>query len=98
MKILLKVLNYAGYLIGCSVLGDWFGKVYYKIPWFGFVSDADYAEEHPYMYLIKLAGVIAAGTLLALAIIWYPLTKLMNWINSKIDKHFDKTEEDEWDE
>ena len=101
IKVICKILNYAGYLVGCTVLGDWFGKMYYGLPLFRFISDADYAEEHPKMYLLKVAGVIAAGTLLALAIVWFPLTKAMKWIDDLIEKHFEKkeveNEDKEWE-
>ena len=94
MKIAVKVLNYAGYLIGCNVLGNWFSQFYYSL--FGFIKDETYAEDHPKMYIAKVVAVMVIGILLGLAVIWYPLTKLMEWIDDKIDKHFDKKEEDEW--
>ena len=85
MKIAVKILNYAGYLYGCNVLGNWFYKFYY-------------AEEHPKMYIAKLVAVLVIGILLGLAIIWYPLTKIWKWINNKIDEHFDRKKDDEEDD
>ena len=96
MKIVVKTLNYAGYLIGCKVLGDYWYKAFYGL--FGFITDETYAEEHPKMYLAKLVGVMVAGILLALAIIWYPLTKLMELINSKIENFFKKEKKDDEDD
>lgn len=96
MKIAVKVLNYAGYLMGCSVLGNWFYKFYYGL--FGFMTDETYAKDHPKMYIAKVVAVMVVGILLALAIIWYPLTKAFEWINSKIDIFFDKKEDDEEDD
>lgn len=93
MKIALKILNYSGYLIGCNQLGNWFGKLYWSL--FPFVKDETYAEEHPKAYVAKVVGLMVLGILIALAIIWYPLTKGMEWINNMIDKHFDKHEEDD---
>lgn len=95
LKVVLKSFNYAVYLIGCSVFGDWFAKFYYGL--FGFITDADYAEQHPKMYIAKLIGVMVIGIVLATAVVWYPLTCLMEWLNKKIDKHFDdKDEKDDW--
>ena len=93
MKIAVQILNYAGYLIGCNVLGNWFYKFYYGL--FGFIKDETYAEEHPKMYIAKLIGVMVVGILIGLAVIWYPLTKLWKWLNSKIDEFFDREKEDE---
>ena len=96
MKIATKILNYAGYLIGCNVLGTWFAKLYWSL--FKFLTDEDYASEHPRMYLLKFGAALAFGTILALVIVWYPLTKAFEWINRKIDSHFDKEKEDEEDD
>ena len=95
LKIAVKVLNYAGYLYGCNVLGNWFARFYYGL--FGFIQDEQYAAEHPKMYTAKVVAVMVIGILLALAIIWYPMTKLMEWINDKIDDFFKKEEDDDED-
>ena len=95
VKIAVKTLNYVGYLIGCSTLGDWFGRFWWSL--WGFIKDEDYRDEHPNMYTAKVLLLMVIGILLALAIIWYPLTKLMEWINNKIDEHFDKKKEDDFD-
>ena len=96
MKILVKTLNYVGYLAGCGVLGNWFYKAYYSL--FGFITDETYAEEHPKMYIAKLVACMVSAILIALAIIWYPLTKVWEWINKKIDEHFEKKEVKDDDE
>lgn len=96
LQIAVKILNYAGYLYGCNVLGSWFTRFYYGL--FGFIKDEQYAADHPKMYIAKVVAVMVIGILLALAIIWYPLTKLMEWIDDKIDEFFKKKEEKEEDE
>ena len=96
MKILLKAMNWLGYIFGCSVLGNLFAKLYWSL--FKFASDVDYAEKHPKMYLLKFFVVLVLWIVLALALIWYPLTKLMGWISRKIDVHFDKKDDEEDDD
>ena len=96
MKIAVKILNYAGYLMGCNVLGTWFYRFFYGM--FGFLTDETYAKEHPKMYIAKAVGVMVVAILLALAIIWYPLTKVWQWLNGKIDDFFGKKEDEEHDD
>ena len=91
VKIAVKTLNYVGYLIGCNALGNWFGQLWWSL--WAFIKDETYAEEHPKMYIAKLVLLMVIGILIALAIIWYPLTKIMEWIDGKINEHFEKDED-----
>lgn len=93
LKFAAKILNYAGYLVGINVLGSWFADFYYGL--FGFISDEQYATEHPKMYILKVIAVMLLGSAIAMAIIWWPLTKIMEWIDDKIDKFFDKDKEED---
>lgn len=93
MNFLLHVLNYVGYFTGLSVGATIFSNVWWKL--WKFVSDEDYANNHPRMYLFKFFAVLALEMIVAMAIIWYPLTKIMQWIDAKIDSNED--EENEWD-
>ena len=94
MEIAVKILNYAGYLYGCNVLGNWFAKFYWSL-FTGLTEDEEYATNHPKMFVAKVVGLMVVGILIALAIIWYPMTKLMKFIDGKIEKYFKEDEEDE---
>lgn len=83
MKTILHILNWVGYYTGL-----WAGATIFSNLWWGlwkFVSDEDYANNHPNMYLLKFFAVLILGMALVLGIVWWPLTKLMELIDSKID-------------
>lgn len=84
MKTILHILNWAGYYTGIAVGGTIFSKLWWGL--WKFASDEDYASNHPKMYLLKFFVVMILGMVLAIAIIWWPLTKLMEFIDSKIEK------------
>lgn len=84
MKTILHVLNYAGYYTGLLAGGTLFSRLWWGL--WKFASDEDYASNHPKMYLLKFFAVFLLGTALVIAIVWWPLTKLMEFIDSKIDK------------
>ena len=93
MKLFLHVLNYVGYYAGLTAGATLLSKIWWKL--WKFASDEDYASNHPKMYLLKFFTVLALEMVVALAVIWWPLSKLMEWIDSKIDSSEEKDEE--WD-
>ena len=88
----LHAVNWLGYFIGIDIGSTLFSKIWWKL--WKFVSDEDYASNHPKMYLLKFVAVLLLGFGIGMAIVWYPLSKLMEWIDSKIDTYAD---EKEWD-
>lgn len=93
-KLILHVTNWTGYLTLCGVGGKLVSKLFEKL-FGGFLKDEDYANNHPWVYLLGVIGILLLAVAFATAIVWYPLTKLMHWIDSKIEKIPD---EDEFDD
>ena len=95
MKLFLHVLNYVGYYAGLTAGVTLLSTIWWKL--WKFASDEDYASNHPKMYLLKFFAVLGLEMVVGIAVIWYPLTKLMEWIDGKIDSDKEKEEDDEWD-
>lgn len=94
-KMILKVTNDVAYLSSCYGVGFILGKIVEKI--FGrFLTDEAYAEQHPWKYLLGVLAIMLVELSIGLAIIWVPLMKLRNFIDSKIEDRFDEKKE-EWD-
>ena len=94
-KLILHIINWVGYYAGLGVLGHLLSKLYFGL-FEGFLSDESYAAEHPYRYLLGFFGILFLGMGLVLGVVWFPLTKLMEFIDSKIEDIKDKDDE-EWD-
>lgn len=91
-RIGLHVTNWVGYLIANSLLGSLWGKLFGFL-FKGFLTDEAYAKQHPKKYLLGAIGIILLSVLSGLVIIWWPLTKLMEFFTKKIEDLDDK----EWD-
>lgn len=81
---ILHVSNLIGYL-GLSAIG---GRLYGMfIAWIfrGFLHDEAYAEAHPKKFLLGCIGIIGFTAISAAVIVSWPLKKLYQWIDSKID-------------
>ena len=94
-KMILKVTNYAAYLAGCYGVGFLLGKIVEKL--FGsFLSDEAYAEQHPWKFLLAVLGILICEFAIGAAIVLWPLLKIYNYFNDKIEA-IDKSEDEEWD-
>ena len=92
-KMILKVTNSVAYIGASYGIGCLLGKIVEKL--FGeFLSDEAYAEQHPWKYLLAVLAIFVCEMTIGLAIVWVPLMKLRNFIDSKIDEKFG---DDDWD-
>ena len=92
-RIVLHVTNWTGYLVANSLLGDLWGRLFGFL-FKGFLTDEGYAAEHPKKYLLGVIGVMVLAIFSGMIVIWWPLTKLMEFFTEKIE---DLSDEKEWD-
>ena len=80
----LHVTNWVSYLVANSLLGKLWGTLFGFL-FKGFLTDEAYAEQHPKKYLLGAIGIVILCLLSGCLIIWWPLTKLMEFFDLKIE-------------
>ena len=92
-RIALHVTNWVSYLVANALLGKLWGMLFGFL-FRGFLTDEGYAADHPRKYLFGVIGIILLAVLSSLLVIWWPLSKLMEFLDKKIE---DVADEKEWD-
>ena len=89
----LHLTNWIGFIVANAMLGRLWGMLFGYL-FKGFLSDEAYAANHPKKFFLGTVGIMLLASVSSVVVIYYPLKRLCEFFDKKIE---DFADDKEWD-